>query len=480
MRTRSIFALLLVCALALAAYPRITGAQQAPAKASGKAPGKAQAAAPATAPPRAVRPPRLAIQQHTLANGLRVLIVEDHSAPVANLQMWYHVGSKDEREGRTGFAHLFEHLMFKGSAHVGADEHSRIIEAVGGFDNAYTNFDTTVYWQTFPSNFLERVIWLEADRLGSLNVDETNFASEREVVKEERRQRVENRPYGQVSGDLYAAAFKVHPYSHEPIGSMEDLNKAGIEDVREFFRTYYRPDNCTMVIVGDVNPVQALAWVRKHFSGIPRPAAAVPRIAAQEPPQSAEFRVTKSYGTNSPLPAVVAGYRMPAIYSDDYYALNLAANILSQGESSRIYRKLVYEDRVALGAAGFPLFTEHPNLFWAYAIMNQGKTLEEGEQALFAVLEKMKQEPVSAEELEKAKNQVISDFVVGRRTVQQKADAIGQAAVLGKNAELVNLDLARYQAVTAADIQRVARKYFDPKQRTVLIIEPPKSGQGQE
>jgi zinc protease len=480
MRSRFLIAIFLVCALALAAYPLVSGAQQAPAKSPAKAQGKAPAGAQAAAPARAVRPPRLLIQQHTLPNGLRVLMVEDHSAPVMNVQVWYHVGSKDERPGRTGFAHLFEHLMYKGSAHVGPDEHSRLVEAVGGFDNAYTNFDVTVYWQTFPSNFLERVIWLEADRMGSLNVDDANFASEREVVKEERRQNVENRPYGQVSGDLYAAAFKVHPYSHEPIGSMQDLDNARLEDVREFFRTYYRPDNSTMVIVGDFNPLQALAWVRKYFAGIPRPAASVPRVTTQEPPQAAELRLTKSYGTNSPLPAVVAGYRMSAIYSDDYYALNLAANILSQGESSRIYRKLVYEDRVAVGAAGFPLFTEHPNLFWAFAIMNQGKTLGEGEQALFAVLEKMKQEPVSASELEKAKNQVISDFVVGRRTVQQRADAIGQAAVLGKNPELVNLDLDRYQAVTAADIQRVARKYFDPKQRTVLIIEPPKSGQGKE
>ena len=187
--------------------------------------------------------------------------------------------------------------------------------------------------------------------------------------------------------------------------------------------------------------------------------------------------MTKSYGTNSPLPAVVAGYRMPAIYTHDYYALNLAANLLSQGESSRLYRKLVYEDQVALFAAGFPLFTEHPNLFWAFAVMNQGKSLAEGEKALDGVLDTMKAEPVSAREIEKSKNQVISDFVVGRRTVQQKADAIGYAAVLGKNPELVNLDLGRYAAVTPADIQQVARKYFDPKQRTILIIEPPKGGQ---
>lgn len=459
MNKRKLSIIVFVCVLALAVQ---VAAQTAPAAAPGK-----KSAAQATT----VRSPRLVVTRHALPNGLTVLMLEDHSAPVVNLQMWYHVGSKDEREGSTGFAHLFEHLMFKGSAHVDPEEHSRIIEAVGGFDNAYTNFDTTVYWQTFPSNYLERIVWLEADRMGSLNVDEANFQSEREVVKEERRLRLENRPYGLVAEDLYVAAFQKHPYRHQPIGSMEDLNKATVEDVREFFRTYYRPDNCTMVIAGDINPQQALAWVRKYFNGIPKPVKPVPRVTVQEPPQAAETRVKKSYGSNSPLPAVVAGYHMPAIYAPDYYALTLAANLLSQGESSRLYRKLVYEDRIALAAAGFPLFTEHPNLFWAFAIMNQGKTLEEGEKALDGVLEKMKAEPVTAQELEKAKNQVISELVVGRRTVQERADAIGQAAVLGRNADLVNLDLDRYLAVTPADIQRVAQKYFDPKQRTVLVIE---------
>ena len=467
MNKRKLPLLIFVCLLALGTQ---AAAQTAPA------PRKSAPAARAAT----VRPPRLVVTRQALPNGLTVLMLEDHSAPVVNLQMWYHVGSKDEREGRTGFAHLFEHLMFKGSAHVDPEEHSRIIEAFGGFDNAYTNFDTTVYWETFPSNYIERVIWLEADRMGSLNVDEANFQSEREVVKEERRLRLENRPYGLVAEDLYAAAFQKHPYRHQPIGSMEDLNKATVEDVREFFRTYYRPDNCTMVIAGDINPQQALAWARKYFDGVPKPAAPVPRVTVQEPPQAAETRVAKSYGSNSPLPAVVAGYHMPSIYAPDYYALTLAANMLSQGESSRLYRKLVYEDRIALAAAGFPLFTEHPNLFWAFAIMNQGKSIEDGEKALDAVLDKMKSEPVPARELEKAKNQVISELVVGRRTVQEKADAIGQAAVLGKNPDLVNLDLDRYLAVTPADIQRVAQKYFDPKQRTVLIIETAPAPAGQK
>ena len=435
----------------------------------------AQVAAPQAAPTTPqVRPPQLHVVSHRLANGLLLLMVEGHAAPVINLQMWYHVGSKDEKPGRTGFAHLFEHLMFKGSAHVPPEQHSRIIEAVGGFDNAYTSDDVTVYWETFPSNYLECVIWLEADRLGSLKVDAANFQSEREVVKEERRVRVEDRPYGRVFEDLYAAAFTLHPYKHTTIGSMDDLNKARLEDVRAFFRTFYRPDNATMVIVGDFDASEAVRWVEKYFGGISRPAQPLPRVTLKEPPQQSERRLTKSY-SNAPLPAVIEAYQMPALFAPDSYPLNLAARILSAGESSRLYRKLVYEDRLAVEAAGFGNFTEDPNLFWAFAIMNQGKSPADGEKVMDAVLEQIKTQPVGAAELEKAKNQQIAGFILGRQTVQSKADAIAQYAVLGRDPERINTELDRYLGVTAADIQRVAREYFVPQRRTVLVIEPPKA-----
>ena len=421
------------------------------------------------------RPRPVVIRSHALANGLRLLMVEDHSAAVINLQVWYHVGSKDERTGRTGFAHLFEHLMFKGSAHVGVDEHSRIIEAIGGFDNAQTNDDTTIYWETIPSNYLERMLWLEADRLGSLNVDEDNFKSEREVVKEERRSRFENSPYGLVVEDLYAAAFSVHPYKHTTIGSMEDLNKATLDDVKDFFRTFYRPDNATVIIVGDFSAEQAISWSEKYFGGIPRPSQPLPRVTVQEPPQTAERRLTKSYGANSPLPAVVEGYKMPAAYTPDSYPLILASNILSGGESSRLYRKLVYEERIAVQTAGIGSFTEHPNLFLAFAVMNQGKTPAEGEKAVDAILKQMKTEPVEAKEIEKAKNQQIAGFILGRQTVQDLAGALAHDAVIGGDPELLNTDLDRYLRVTPQDIERVAREYFTTAGRTVLIVETPKA-----
>jgi len=420
-----------------------------------------------------VQPPTLHIVTHDLPNGLHMVLLENHSSPVINLQMWYHVGSKNEKPGHTGFAHLFEHLMFKGSAHVGSEEHSRIIEAVGGFDNAYTADDVTVFWETFPANYLERVMWLEADRLGSLNVDEANFESEREVVKEERRVRVDNVPYGRVIEDLYAAAFTVHPYHHTTIGSMDDLDHAKLADVQDFFHTYYRPDNATMVVVGDFSAEQAFAWAQKYFGGIAKSSAPVPRDIPQEPAQTAERDITKSY-PNSPLPAVVIGYKIPAEFAPDSYPLNLASNILSNGESGRLYRKLVYQDQVAVQVSGAGNFTEDPNLFFVIAVMNQGKSAAEGQKEIYSVLDEMKTTPVSPQELDKAKNQQIAGFILGRETDKDKGDALGRYAVLGKNPNLMNTELGSYLKVTAADIERAAQQYFVPTRSTIMIVEPPK------
>ena len=423
-----------------------------------------------------VLPEKLAFTSHTLSNGLQVILLEDHAVPVIDLQVWYHVGAKDERPGRTGFAHLFEHLMFKGSAHVGAEQHSRIIEAIGGFDNASTYDDYTNFFETFPSNYLERVLWLEADRMGSLIVDEENFKSEREVVKEERRVRIENQPYGYIEEDLRAAAFTVHGYHHTAIGSMEDLDNAKLEDVREFFSTFYKPNNATLIVVGDFKSDQALAWAKKYFEGIPASAAPIPRIDKPEPPQTEERVVKKSY-SNTPLPAVVIGYKVPPKYSPDAYSLDLASNILAGGESSRLYQQLVYKDQIAVQAAGFGNFTEDPNLFLAYAILNSGHTAEEGEKATLAVLDGLKTQPVEARELEKAKNQEISGFILGRETDEEKAVALGGAAVIGKNPDLVNTELGRYLKVTPSDIQRVAKEYFMDQHATVLIVTPAAAAQ---
>jgi zinc protease len=417
------------------------------------------------------RPPKLDFTTHTLSNGLQVILLENHEVPVINLQVWYHVGGKNEQPGHTGFAHLFEHLMFKGSAHVGPDEHSRIIEAVGGFDNAETGDDTTNFFETFPSQYLERVLWLEADRMGSLNVNDANFKSERQVVEEERRVRVDNQPYGSIEEDLRAIAFTVHGYHHTPIGSIADLDKATLEDVRAFFNTYYKPNNATLVIVGDFKSDQALAWARKYFEGIPASAGPIPRPQNPEPPQTAQRDVTKSY-SNTPLPAVVIGYKIPERYAPDSYPLDLAANILAGGESSRLYQALVYKQQIAVQSAGFGNFTEDPNLFWAYAIMNPGHTPADGEKEVVAILDGLKSQPVSATELQKAKNQEISGFILGRDTDEEKAIALANAAVIGKDPGLVNSELEHYLKVTPEDIERVAKEYFVPQRATILTIKP--------
>jgi zinc protease len=431
----------------------------------------AQAPAPAAAP---IRPAALKITTRLLANGLRMVMVEDHSAPIINLQVWYHVGSKDERPGRTGFAHLFEHLMFQGSAHVAPEQHTRIVEAMGGVSNAYTMEDATVFFETFPSNYLGQALWLEADRMGGLTVTQETFASEREVVKEERRLRVDNQPYGQIWEDLDAVAFTKHPYHHPVIGNMDDLNKATVEDVRQFFHTFYRPDNATLVIVGDFMVDDAVKQATEYFGGIPKPAQPIPRNTIVEPPQLAERRVTKSYA-NTPLPAVLLAYRMPAMFAPDSYPLEMASDILSNGESSMLYRKLVYDDRIAVEVDGSGNFTEDPNLFVALAIMDQGKTATEGEKAVVGVLDQLKNSPVDAHDLEKAKNQQIAGFILGRETMESKASSLGRYAVFAKDPNLINTDLDRYLRVTAADIQRVAKSYFVTAHRTALVVAPPPS-----
>ena len=422
-----------------------------------------------------IRPPKLDFTTHTLSNGLQVILLENHSVPVIDLQVWYHVGGKDEQPGRTGFAHLFEHLMFKGSAHVGPDEHSRIIESVGGFDNAETGDDTTNYFETFPSNYLERVLWLEADRMGSLNVDDANFKSERKVVEEERRVRVDNQPYGSLEEDLRAAAFTVHGYHHTPIGSIADLENATLQDVRDFFNTYYKPNNATLVIVGDFNSDQALGWAKKYFEGIPASAKPIPRRDTPEPAQTEERDVKKSY-SNTPLPAIVIGYKIPARYQPDSYPLDLASNILAGGESSRLYQSLVYKDQIAVQAGGFGNFTEDPNLFWAYAIMNQGHTPEDGDKAIVNILDGLKEAPVDSKELEKAKNQEVSGFILGRDTDERKAVALASAAVIGKDPGLVNTELDHYLKVSASDIQKAAEQYFVLQHATVLTVTPAARG----
>jgi zinc protease len=430
----------------------------------------ASASTPPVSARSEVTPPKLKIEAHTLDNGLQVVLAQDTSRPVVNVQVWYRVGSKDERKGRTGFAHLFEHMMFRGSANVGPEEHMRYVREAGGAINASTNFDRTIYWQTIPSNHLDRILWLEADRMASLVVNEENFKKEREVVKEERRLRIENPPYGMLAEWVLDATFQAYPYKYLPIGSMEDLNAATAADVKEFFDTYYVPDNATLVVVGDIDTKVALDLARKHFGRIPR-SKNVPRVKAVEPPQK-EVRVLNKSDQKAPLPAVASAFKLPSLGHADTYALQVAFDILSTGESSRMYRKLVYEEQSAVAAQAQLLLLEGPSIGFLFGIANQGKDVKDVAKSIRAVVDGLAGAPPSAEELDKVKNTIVSRLVVGRQTMQEKADDLASAASLMGDPERYNTELTKYQAVTAADVQRVVKEYLAEPGETRLFIAP--------
>lgn len=421
-----------------------------------------------------VRPPRLEYSTTTLPNGLRVVMLEDHSTPIVNVQVWYHVGSKDERAGRTGFAHLFEHMMFKGSKNVQPEQHTSLVAAVGGMSNAYTTEDVTVFWETLPSQYLPLALWLEADRMATLRIEKEMFDREREVVKEERRQRLENQPYGRLPEIIYGEAFSVHPYKHQTIGSMEDLQAASVDDVRDFFRTFYVPTNATIAIVGDFETNQAVDSVTKYFGRIPRPEKAVSRDIPAEPPVKAPRVVDLQ--EDWPLPVVVVAHHITYDGHVDSYPLHIASKILSDGQSSRIYRSLVYEKGIALAAFGSGNIIEHPNLFFAVAIVQPGHTVAEAERALVAELDRLRTEPISDKELQRAKNQFARDYILGRETNQQKGTALAHAMVIHNDVKTADGEFDIIMNITAADVQRVARTYFTPQSRLVIRILPKTGG----
>jgi len=384
--------------------------------------------------------------------------------------MWYHVGSKNERPGRTGFAHFFEHMMFKGSKNVEPEGHPSYISSVGGQSNAYTNEDATVFWETVPSQYLPLVLWLEADRLASLRIDEKVFKTEREVVKEERRMRIENQPYGRLQEIIAEQAFAVHPYKHPVIGSMQDLDAASVDDVREFFRTYYVPGNATAVLVGDFDPKEALALVTQYLGRVPASDKPVPRDIPKEPPQTKEKRVTLQ--EDWPLPAVVVAHHITFDGNPDSYPLHVASKVLSDGQSSRIYRKLVYETGLALTAFGGGNIIEDPNLFFSVAIVNPGKSPADVEKVLLAEMDRLKAEGITERELQRAKNQFARDYIIGRESIQEKALHLAHAAVIHNDMNTADGEFEIFMNTTTADVQRVVKTYFTPDNRLVLTVMP--------
>ncbi len=403
--------------------------------------------------------PPIPYHQRTLPNGMQVLSVEDHASPNVAVQMWYHVGSKDDPQGRSGFAHLFEHLMFKSTKHMHAEQMDRLTEDVGGANNASTGDDVTNYFEVVPSNHLQTLLWAEADRLSGLNVDEKNFKSERAVVEEEYRQSVLANPYGKLFNAIDPHSYTVHPYRRPTIGSIEDLEAASLQNVIDFHNTFYRPDNVTLIVTGDFDPKQLDAWVDQYFSWIPKPATPIPQVTAKEPARKKNLSYTVTSET-APLPAVAMTWLIPpASDSADSIALKVAAALLSQGDSSRLYQSLVYRHQVAQQAGADADGRVGPGLFTAYAILASGHQPAEAEKLLREEIIWLATQPIPAAELDKVKTQLLTGELKQRQTAQGIAFALGQASLIEGSPERANTDLVALQKVTEQDVHRVLQKY---------------------
>lgn len=423
------------------------------------------------APPPAITIQPLPLQHSSLPNGLEIYSVEDHSSPTVAVHVWYHVGSKDDPNGRSGFAHLFEHMMFKGNEHLKVDTFDQLTENVGGNNNAYTAADVTVYHEVVPSNYLEPILWAEAERMSSLALTDANFASERDVVKEEYRQRILANPYGEFSLAIEQNSFARHPYKRPGIGNIAELDAAKLPEVRAFHDTFYRPDNATLIVVGDFRPNDLDALVKKYFGEIHKPAQKIPRVAVKEPPRKQDSRKVMS-SPKAPLPAIAVTYLAPSIRSDDDAALSLADTILAGGESSRLYQSLVYQQQIAARVSFDADLRQDLGLLNFRMILASGKTVADAEKALDAQIEDVLKNGITQDELNKAKNQYLTSKLRELQTANGKASAIGEAAVLYGNAEHVNSELAKIQAVTADQIRAVLNKYISGKKRVVVEYLP--------
>jgi predicted Zn-dependent peptidase len=414
---------------------------------------------------------RIDFVEYELDNGLKVLLHEDETAPIVTVSVMYHVGSKNENPDRTGFAHFFEHLLFEGSENISRGEYTSYVQNVGGVLNANTSFDRTYYYEILPANQLELGLWLESERMLHAKVEQEGVDIQREVVKEERRQRVENQPYGSFLPEMFGHAFSQHPYRWPIIGSMAHLDAATEQDYINFYETFYVPNNAILSIAGDIDIEQTKEWIDKYFGTIPRGTAPVPRPEIEEPPLGAEVRDTV-YDNNIQLPAVMQGYRIPAQGEDDYYALQMLSTLLSGGQSSRLYKALVDEKQQAVAAANFALPTEDPGLSIVYAIANVGVDPQDMEASMEEELERVRTELISEEEYQKLRNQTEADFISGYGSVASIAESLANYEMYFGDANLINTEVDRYLAVTREDIQRVAQKYLRPENRVVLYYLP--------
>lgn len=410
------------------------------------------------------------IEETLLPNGLKVILQEEHKAPVVTFQVWYKVGSRNEVTGKTGLSHLTEHMMFKGTKKYGKGEFSRIVAKNGGTENAFTGNDYTAYFENFAADRIGLSLELEPDRMQNLLVDPKEFDLERAVVKEERRMRTDDDPYAYLTENLYAIAFMAHTYHHPVIGWMTDLNQLTRQELYDHYKTYYIPNNATVVVVGDFDSKSVLPRIEKAFGAIPK-GPDPPEVKIVEPEQRGERRTIVR--REAQLPFVFIAYHTPNYKSPDTYALSVLANLLSSGKSSRLYRSLVYEQQLALDAGGhYEGLSADPELFYLYAMVRPDKKPEEVEKALDAEMERIKSVPVSDTELTKAKNQVEASFIMGQDSNFFQAMQLGTAETVGAGTSYVERFVENIRAVKAEDVQRVAKGYFIGDHRNVGVLLP--------
>jgi zinc protease len=407
------------------------------------------------------------LKERKLSNGLRVVTVQDNSNPTVSIHVWYDVGGKNDPPGRSGFAHMFEHMMFKATKNMPDEKFDRLTEDVGGFNNASTWPDYTNYFEVVPSNHLERLLWAEADRMVNLNVDEKSFASEREVVKEEYRQGVLAPPYGKLFWLMDDKTFLKHPYRRGVIGNLEELSAATRADAEAFYKAFYRPDNAVLIIVGDFDQKQADGWIDKYFGSIAKPSGSIPRVTEVEPAWTEERRYNE-FGPRVPFPAVAVVYQAPKTTNADVPALRLASSILSGGASSRLYQALVREQQIAQQASlDLTLNAEGGRMGFVGIASDKGSS-EALEKAWYAELAKVQRDGVTDKELQKAKNSYIAGAIRSRETNDGKATLIERAITYNGEAKAVNREIDAIQSVTVADIKRVMNQYFKPNNRVVI------------
>lgn len=416
--------------------------------------------------------PKIKFEKYTLPNGLKVILHQDKTAPVVAVTTLYHVGSKNEDTNRTGFAHFFEHLLFEGSENIKRGEFDKYVTGAGGALNANTSQDRTFYYELLPSNQLNLGLWLESERMLHAKIEDVGVNTQREVVKEEKRQRVDNQPYGGIIGETFKRAFKVHPYTWQPIGSMDHLNAAQLQEFVDFYKKYYVPDNCVLSIAGDFDIDAAKKQIALYFNDIPKGKKAIVRPNIIEPELGAEVR--DIIEDNVQLPLILQAYRAPKQGTNEYYAFNVLATLLSGGESARMTKQLVNKSQQALAAASFPYFLEDAGLFINYALPNMGNSVETLENSMDSIINDLKVTPVGDKEFQKVKNQIESNFIQKNETMAGIAESLANYETYFGDANLINTEIDKFRKVTREDLQNVAKKYLNKNNRVVLTYVPKK------